>query len=229
MPNYDFFRYHLYFQDFLVKTWCSKSRKNIFVISYICSIQRCMIRSNLSSATFLHFLHLTNRRQEYRERTQVRIFREPNNIGQQPFRGNKNTNRKSNRNNGIPENVWNDEKLTVQDKSRILTTCVFSILRAPETWTPKETDKKLLACQMQCYRRILRISWQDMITSEDMGKTIAREETITDTIKKRMIRQFRHIRRMNDDRLIKHTIFAKIVEKSRRDRPCRETLDDIKD
>ena len=34
---------------------------------------------------------------------------------------------------------------------------------------------------------------------------------------------------MNDNRLIKHTIFAKIDGKPRKDRPCREWLDDIKD
>ena len=33
---------------------------------------------------------------------------------------------------------------------------------------------------------------------------------------------------MNDSRLIKHTVFAKIDEKPRRGRPYREWLDDIK-
>ena len=34
---------------------------------------------------------------------------------------------------------------------------------------------------------------------------------------------------MNDNRLIQHTIFAKIDGKPRRGRPCREWLDDIND
>ena len=38
-----------------------------------------------------------------------------------------------------------------------------------------------------------------------------------------------HICRMNDNRLIKQTIFAKIDGKPRRARPFREWLDDIKD
>ena len=92
--------------------------------------------------------------------------------------------------------VWNGKKLTIQNKIRILTTCVFSVLLyASETWTLKETDKKkLLAFEMKCYRRILRISWKDMMKNEDIRKTIAREETIIDTIKKRKLRLFGHIR-----------------------------------
>ena len=91
--------------------------------------------------------------------------------------------------------VWNGKKLTIQNKLRILTTCVFSVLLyASETWTLKETDKKkLLAFEIKCYRRILRISWKDMIRNEDIRKTIAREETIIDTIKKRKLRLFGHI------------------------------------
>ena len=68
-----------------------------------------------------------------------------------------------------------------------------------------------------------------MIRSDDIKKTIAREETIIDSIKKRKIRLFGHICRMNDNSLIKHTIFAKIDGKARRGRPCREWLDDVKD
>ena len=52
--------------------------------------------------------------------------------------------------------------------------------------------------------------------NEDIRKTIAREETIIDTIKKRKLRLFGHICKMNDNRLIKHTIFARIDGKLRK-------------
>jgi hypothetical protein len=47
---------------------------------------------------------------------------------------------------------------------------VFSVLLyASETWTLKEVDRKtLLAFEMKCYRRVLRINWQDMIRNEDI-------------------------------------------------------------
>ena len=80
---------------------------------------------------------------------------------------------------------------------------------------------------MKCYRRVLRINWQDMVRNEDIRKKISKEETIIDIIKKRKLRLFGHICRMDDSRLIKHLILGKMDGKSRRGRPCREWLDDI--
>ena len=127
------------------------------------------------------------------------------------------------------KHIWNSKKLKIENKLKILTTCVFSVLLyASETWTLKEADrKKLLAFEMKCYRQILRINWRDRIRNEDISKRTSKEETIIDTIKKRKLRLFGHICRMDDNRLIKHTIFAITNGKSRRGRPCREWLDDI--
>lgn len=111
----------------------------------------------------------------------------------------------------------------------MLTTCVFSVLLcASETSTLKEADRrKLLALQMKCYRRILNIDWRDMIRNEDIRRRISKDETIIDIIRKRKLRLFSHICRMDDTRLIKHIIFCKTEGKSRRWRPFREWLDDI--
>ncbi len=127
------------------------------------------------------------------------------------------------------KHIWNSKKLKIENKLKILTTCVFSVLLyASETWTLKEVDKKkLLVFEIKCYRRIRKINWQDRIRNEDIRKIILKEEPIIDTIKKRKLRLFGHICRMDDNRLIKHTVFAKMNGKSRRGRPCREWLDDI--
>jgi hypothetical protein len=127
------------------------------------------------------------------------------------------------------KHIWNSKKLKVDNKLKVLTTCVFSVLLyASETWTLKETDKKkLLAFEMKCYRRILRINWKDMIRNDDIREQISKEETIIDIIKKRKLRLFGHICRMDDNRLIKHIVFSKMNGKPRRGRPCREWLDDI--
>ena len=66
-----------------------------------------------------------------------------------------------------------------------------------------------------------------MIRNTDIRKQIARKENIIDNIKRRKLRLFGHICRMNDNRLIKHTVFARINGKPRRGRPCREWMDDI--
>ena len=68
-----------------------------------------------------------------------------------------------------------------------------------------------------------------MIRNKDIRKIIGKKETIIDIIKKWKLRLFGHIGRMNDNRLIKYTIFAKIDGKPRKGRPCREWLGSIKD
>jgi hypothetical protein len=127
------------------------------------------------------------------------------------------------------KHIWNCKKLKVYNKLKVLTTYVFSVLLyASETWTLKETDKKkLLVFEMKCYRRILKINWKDMIRNDDIREKISKEETIIDIIKKRKLRLFGHICRMDDNRLIKQTVFAKMNGKPQRGRPCREWLDDI--
>lgn len=127
------------------------------------------------------------------------------------------------------KHMWYSRKLTVESKIKLLTTCVFSILLyASETWTLKETDKqKLLAFEMRCYRRILRIHWMDMVRNIDIRKQIGADETIIDIVKKRKLRLFGHICRMDNSRLLKNVVFSRINGKSRRGRPCREWLDDI--
>jgi hypothetical protein len=127
------------------------------------------------------------------------------------------------------KHIWSSKKLKIDNKLEVLTTCVFSVLLyASETWTLKETDKKkLLAFEMKCYRRILKVNWRDMIRNEDIRRRVSKEETIIDTIRKRKLGLFGHICRMNDNRLIKHIVFSQMDGKSRRGHPCREWVDDI--
>ena len=127
------------------------------------------------------------------------------------------------------KHIWNTKKLKVESKLKLLSTCVFSVLLyASETWTLKEADKKkLLTFEMKCYRRILQIHWKDMVRNVDIRNKIAAHETIIDTIKKRKLRLFGHICRMDNTRLLQHVVFSRMDGKSRRGRPCREWLDDI--
>ena len=59
------------------------------------------------------------RKKKRRERRQVRISGEPNNLGQQLLRGNKKTNREGSRNNGIAEKrmEWQEANYPEQDQN----------------------------------------------------------------------------------------------------------------
>ena len=129
------------------------------------------------------------------------------------------------------KHIWDEKKLTIHNQLRILTTRIFSVLLyASKTWTLKATDKRnLLAFDMRCYRRILKIHWKHMIKNEDIRKRISKEKTTIDVIKKRKLRPFDHVCRIHDNRLVKHIVFRKIDGKLRKGCPYREWLNDIKD
>ena len=89
---------------------------------------------------------------------------------------------------------------------------MFSIaLYACETWTLKKSDRqKLLAFEMYCYRRVLRISWMDKVTNKEVRNRIHAQEDIIQMIMRRKLNLFGHICRMNDKRLIKKIMFGRV-------------------
>jgi hypothetical protein len=111
------------------------------------------------------------------------------------------------------KHMWGSKVLKVDSKHNGLTACVFRVL--------------LFALEKKCYREILRITYKGMIRNEDIREKISKEETIVDMINKRKLKLFGYICRMDDKRLTKHTLFAKMNGKSRRGRPYREWLANI--
>jgi len=84
-----------------------------------------------------------------------------------------------------------------------------------ESWTQKKRDRdKLMAFELKCYRRILHIRWQQMITNEEV---------------RRRMNLFGHKCRMNNSRLIKQVVFGMVDGSGIRGRPNKEWLDDIKE
>jgi len=47
--------------------------------------------------------------------------------------------------------------------------CVFPPLYTAETWTMRAAgSRKLLAFEMRCYRRILKVCWKDRVTNKSV-------------------------------------------------------------
>ena len=64
----------------------------------------------------------------------------------------------------------------MRTKIDILVSCVFSrFLYAAETWTMKVVDcRKLLAFEMRCYRRILKVCWKDKVSNKAIREGVER-------------------------------------------------------
>ena len=128
-------------------------------------------------------------------------------------------------------NIWRSKSIRHKTKLGILRTCVWSVaLYASETWTLKKTDQgRLLAFEMYCYRRMLRISWRDRVTNEEIRRRLNLRENIVQMIIKRKLNFFGHICRMRNDRKVKTVMLGEMEGTGRRGRPNREWLDDIRD
>jgi len=101
---------------------------------------------------------------------------------------------------------------------------------ASETWTLKKKDRnRLLAFEMKCYRRILKIRWEQKITNEEVRRRVPCKKNIIQQIMERNLNLFGHLCSMNHNRLVKEVMFETMEGELRRERPCREWLDDIKE
>jgi len=78
-----------------------------------------------------------------------------------------------------------------------LRTHVWSImLYDSETWTiAKEEQKRIEAFEMWCYRRMLKISWTDMVTNKEALERRAERRTLWNSIKKRRYKRIGHVLR----------------------------------
>jgi len=127
--------------------------------------------------------------------------------------------------------IWNSKHISTQTKISIIRTCVMSVLLyACETWTLRKKDKdSLLAFEMKCYRRILHIRWQQRITNVEVRRRVGNSRNIIQLIMERKLSLFGHICRMGDNRLVKCVVFGMMDGQTRRGRPSREWLDDIRE
>ncbi len=127
--------------------------------------------------------------------------------------------------------IWNSKHISTETKISIIRTCVLSVLLyACETWTLRKKDKDLLlAFEMKCYRRILHIHWHQKITNVEVRIRVGNTRNIVQLIMERKLSLFGHICRMEDKRLVKGVVFGIMEGWTRRGRPSREWLDDIKE
>ena len=77
--------------------------------------------------------------------------------------------------------IWNDRIISRNSKIRLIHSLVTSIfLCACESWTlTAELQRRIQAMEMRCYRKILRISYKDYVTNEEVCASIQSDHTKT--------------------------------------------------
>ena len=89
--------------------------------------------------------------------------------------------------------MWRDKNISLSSKLKLLHALVLSIfLYSCEAWAlTAELERKILAVEMRCFRRVLGISYTEHITNEEVRATITKhvkqyEELLTTTKKRKL-------------------------------------------
>ena len=128
--------------------------------------------------------------------------------------------------------LWKSSNITTSTKVKLMRSLVISIaLYGCETWTfSKKIEKRIMAFEMRCFRRILGITWKQRITNETVVQRITEligaYETLIEIARRRKLQWFGHVTRRPGT--LAHTIMHGSVEGKRtRGRPKHTWLDDI--
>ena len=95
--------------------------------------------------------------------------------------------------------VWNDSSISLSSKLRMMRFLLTSIfLCACESWTlTAELQRRIQAMEMRCYRKILRMSYKDHVTNEEVRtkiqQTIGPHEDLLTMVKRRKLQWYGHV------------------------------------
>ena len=96
--------------------------------------------------------------------------------------------------------VWNDRRISLSSKIRLMHSLVTSIfLYACESWTLTAELQRIQSMEMSSYRKILRISYKDHVTNEEVRakiqQAIGPHEDLLNTVKIRKLHSYGYVSR----------------------------------
>ena len=101
------------------------------------------------------------------------------------------------------------------------------MLYGSESWTlRKKNIKQIDAAEMWLWRRLLKISWRDRVTNEEVHQRIGQPERLRETIFKRKRTWIGHVLRGNT--YLRNIIEGRMEGQRPRGRPRTGMLDDLK-
>ena len=131
------------------------------------------------------------------------------------------------------EPIWRDNNISLWSKVKLTRSLVISIfLFVCESWTlTAELEKRTLAFEMRCYRRLLNISYKDHVTNEEVRRkiqaAIGEYDELLILVKKRKLRWFGHVSRFSG--LAKTIVQGTVKGKRKRGKQKLRWEDNIKE
>jgi len=123
--------------------------------------------------------------------------------------------------------LFTSKSISVRIRINLLMTYVWSImLYGSETWTIAKAERsRIEAFEMWCFRRMLKISWTDMVSNEEVLKRMSVRRTLWSNIKKRRNEWIGHVLRHGG--LLGLIIEGCVEGKNARGRPRMEYMQQI--
>ena len=120
-----------------------------------------------------------------------------------------------------------NNNISIQTRIRALKTYVWSTLTyGSETWTLNKTLKsKINAAELWFYRRILRLSWTDRVSNEEVLRRVDQQRSLLKIIRRRQMEFLGHVIRREK---LEHLSLTGMIEGRRvRGRQRKKFLDSI--
>lgn len=94
-------------------------------------------------------------------------------------------------------NILSNRHLSIKTRSRAVKTYVWSVLMyGSETWTiSKKMEKKLEAFERWCWRRLLKISWIERTSNEEVPRRMDSGRALLVNVRAKQMRFFGHVMR----------------------------------
>jgi len=128
---------------------------------------------------------------------------------------------------GSLKNIWKCKGVKLETKKRLMQMMIWSIMSyGSETWIySKDILRRIQAFETWCYRRILRISWCDFITNDEVYERIGTQPVLVQQLLKRRQRFLGHT--IRKDGLTSKLISGRVHGKRPRGRPRKTWLKDV--
>jgi hypothetical protein len=125
------------------------------------------------------------------------------------------------------KNMFISRNIDIKVRKNLIKAYVWSVaLYGSETWTIGKTEeKRFSAFETWCYRRLLRISWTEHITNEEVYRRVRKTRSFLKTLKTRKAKLIGHILRQNS--LLSRIIEGAIEGNNSRERPPLDYISQI--
>ena len=125
------------------------------------------------------------------------------------------------------ETIWKSKGITTSLKVRLLRATSFAIASyGSESWaTTKNDEKRIDAFEMWAYRRVLRVSWRERKTNQEILEMIGSNMMLRKSIAIRKMRMFGHV--IRQDGLEKSIWTGNVEGRRKQGRPGTTWLKDI--